>query len=89
MVKVPPLGDSISSGTILEIVKTEGEGVEVDDIVVQLETDKVNVDIRSPCAGVIAKMLKAEGDDVEVGADLFEVDTKAAPAAAAKPAPPK
>lgn len=37
----------------------------------QLETDKVNVDIRSPCAGVISKMLKEEGEDVEVGADLF------------------
>ena len=67
----------------------EGEGVEVDDIVMQLETDKVNVDIRSPCSGVIAKMLKEEGEDVEVGADLFEVDTEAKASSAAKPAPPK
>ncbi len=51
----------------------------------ELETDKVNVDIRSPCAGVISKMLSEEGDDVEVGANLFEVDTEAKPTAA----PPK
>ena len=55
----------------------------------QLETDKVNVDIRSPCSGVIKKMLKEEGEDVEVGADLFEVDTEAKAASAAKEAPPK
>lgn len=52
----------------------------------QLETDKVNVDIRSPCTGVITKVLREEGDDVEVGADLFEVDTKAVASAAPKEA---
>ena len=52
-----------------------GQFVEADEIVAIVETDKVNVDIRSSHSGVITKVFAEEGDSVEVGGDFFEVDT--------------
>lgn len=52
-----------------------GEYVEADEIVAVVETDKVNVDIRSSHAGVVTKFFAEEGDTVEVGGNFFEVDT--------------
>lgn len=54
-----------------------GEYVNADDVVAVIETDKVNVDIRSPHSGVITKYFAEEGDTVEVDASFFEIDTEA------------
>lgn len=64
-----------------------GEFVQEDEVVVVVETDKVNVDIRTTHAGVITKYFANEGDTVSVGADFFEVDPEGKPTASA--APPK
>lgn len=54
-----------------------GEYVEADEVVAVIETDKVNVDIRSPHGGVIKQYYAAEGDTVAVDANFFEIDTDA------------
>ena len=64
----------------------------VDDVVAVIETDKVNVDIRTTHAGVIKKYFAKEGDTVQVDANFLEIDTDAKPSAApqqAKPEPSK
>jgi len=70
---VPPLGESITEGSISKWMKNVGEQINVDDIVVVVETDKVTVDIKSNHAGVLTKQLCL--DTVIVGKELYEVDT--------------
>ena len=56
-VKVPSMGESIEEGTISAILKQEGDAVEMDEAIFQIETDKVTVDVRTPEAGVIDKIM--------------------------------
>lgn len=70
-VNVPTMGESITEGTVVEWVKSPGEAVQVDDVVVVLETDKVSVDVRAPSAGIMTEHLAALEDTVEVGKPLF------------------
>lgn len=63
--------------------------MEADEVVAVIETDKVNVDIRSPQAGTIKKYFAAEGDTVAVDAQFFEIDTDGKGAAKASDATPK
>src|SRR5688500_19205877 len=89
--KVPPLGESIVEATVSRWTKQEGEAVAAGDTVVELETDKITVEVPALKAGVVAKHAKKEGDVVKVDEILGEIDdTKtggAAPAAAAPEAP--
>lgn len=64
---VPELAESITEGTISQWLKQPGETIERGEFIVELETDKVNVEIISEEAGVVQKQLAAEGDTVEVG----------------------
>ena len=64
---VPELAESITEGTISQWLKQPGESVERGEFIVELETDKVNVEIISEEAGVVQEHLAAEGDTVEVG----------------------
>ena len=66
-VKVPELAESITEGTIAEWLKQVGDSVEKGEAIVELETDKVNVEVVSEEAGVIQEQLANEGDTVEVG----------------------
>ncbi|KDO31254.1 hypothetical protein SPRG_03871 [Saprolegnia parasitica CBS 223.65] len=84
-VNVPSMGDSISEGTVVSWTKGAGDHVDVDEVVLVLETDKVSVDVRAPQAGVIQKTLVNVDDVVEIGAPLFHMVPGAAPAAAPKP----
>jgi len=78
---VPSMGDSITSGSIAEWVKNEGDYVHVDDVIVVIETDKVSVDVRASNAGKIISVVGEEGDTVDVGAPLCYIDeTAEAPA---------
>ena len=84
-VKVPPLGESVVEGTVAQWLVREGDFVEADQIVVELTTDKVDVEIPSPSRGVVEKILVAVDETVEVGADLATIDpdaTEARPPAA-------
>lgn len=77
-IKIPELAESITEGTIAEWLVKPGEKVEKGDPVVELETDKVNVEVNSDYAGVIVEVLAAEGDDVSVGDVIAKVDENAA-----------
>jgi multifunctional 2-oxoglutarate metabolism enzyme len=89
-VTMPPMGESVTEGTILEWHKKEGDRVEVDEILVEISTDKVDAEVPSPAAGTILKLHHAEGDTVNVGELLAEIapGNGAGPVAAAPPPPP-
>uniref|UniRef100_K3W9T0 Lipoyl-binding domain-containing protein n=1 Tax=Globisporangium ultimum (strain ATCC 200006 / CBS 805.95 / DAOM BR144) TaxID=431595 RepID=K3W9T0_GLOUD len=86
-VNVPSMGDSISEGTLVQIVKAAGETVHADEVVAILETDKVSVDVMSPVAGTIVEHLVKLEENVEVGRALFSVDDSRAPEPGSKAAP--
>ncbi|MEM8784592.1 MAG: 2-oxoglutarate dehydrogenase complex dihydrolipoyllysine-residue succinyltransferase [Pseudomonadota bacterium] len=101
-IEVPTLGESVTEATISSWLKRQGDAVEADEIIAELETDKVSVEVRAPVAGVLSTISASEGDTVEVGAVIGEVasgasaapqtseakasDTKSASPSAAKPA---
>ena len=85
-IKVPTLGESVTSATVARWIKQPGEAVAADEPLVELETDKVTVEVNAPVAGVLTSIAVPEGTEVEVGALLGVVDpagtqTVAGPAA--------
>jgi len=93
-IKVPTLGESVTEATVAKWFKQAGEAVAADEPLVELETDKVTVEVPAPSAGTIAEIKAPAGATVDVGALLGTIapggaPAKAAarPAAAAKPAP--
>jgi 2-oxoglutarate dehydrogenase E2 component (dihydrolipoamide succinyltransferase) len=71
---VPSLGESITEATVAKWLKSEGEAVEVDEAIVELETDKVNLEVPSPIDGVLSKINSMAGETVEVGALLGSIN---------------
>ena len=89
-IHVPTLGESISDATIARWIKKAGEAVAADEPIVELETDKVTLEVPSPVAGKLGEIIAAEGETVEVGALLARVEEGAAGAElAAKQDAPK
>ena len=70
---VPVLGESITEATVSKWLKNEGDSVEADEPLVELETDKVNLEVPSPVSGILTKINSKNGSVVEVGADLGSV----------------
>src|SRR5436305_8486729 len=64
---VPPLGESIVDATVASWLKHEGDAVRQGDTLVELETDKVNVEVPAEQDGILQKIVKQEGDTVAVG----------------------
>lgn len=89
-IKVPPLGESIVEATVSRWMKKAGDAVASGDTLVELETDKITVEVPALSAGVLTKHAVNEGDVVKVGDVLAEVEEGATAAAAptAAPAPP-
>ena len=85
-IKVPPLGESIVEATVSRWLKKEGDQVAPGDTLVELETDKITVEVPSMSPGVLMKRAHAEGDVVKVDDLLAEIDETAAPPAKAQPA---
>jgi 2-oxoglutarate dehydrogenase E2 component (dihydrolipoamide succinyltransferase) len=87
-VKVPQLSESVAEATLLQWRKKPGEAVAVDEILVEIETDKVVLEVPAPSAGVFAEAVKADGSSVVGDEVIARIDT-AASAEAAAPAPPE
>jgi 2-oxoglutarate dehydrogenase E2 component (dihydrolipoamide succinyltransferase) len=85
-IRVPALGESVTEATIGKWFKQPGDAVAVDEPLVELETDKVTIEVPAPAAGVLGEISVNDGDTVAVGALLGEIKEGAA-AAAAKAAP--
>ncbi|HLR53897.1 MAG TPA: 2-oxoglutarate dehydrogenase complex dihydrolipoyllysine-residue succinyltransferase [Pseudogracilibacillus sp.] len=76
-IKVPELAESITEGTIAEWLVNTGDQIEKGDAVLELETDKVNVEVNADSSGVITELLAQEGDDVNVGDSIAKIDENA------------
>ena len=79
-IRVPALGESVSEATVAKWFRTVGDVVTVDEPLVELETDKVTVEVPAASSGTISEIIAAEGDNVEVGALLCAITEGAAPA---------
>src|SRR5260221_1572685 len=92
-VKVPQLSESVSEATLLAWHKKVGEAVKRDENLIDIETDKVVLELPAPADGVLAKIIKGDGCTVKAGEVIATIDTDgkaaatAAPAAKAAPAP--
>jgi len=87
-IKVPTLGESVVEATIAKWLKKEGDAVKADEPLVELETDKVAVEVPAPVSGKLEKILAEAGSTVAVGALLGSIAEGAAGAASAAPAKP-
>ncbi len=85
-IKVPVLGESIVEATIGKWFKQVGESFAVDESLVELETDKVTIEVPAPSAGTLSEIFAKEGENVEVGALLAIIEEGAGKAATTKPA---
>ncbi len=86
---VPALGESVSEAIVSEWKVAQGDAVKKDQLLVELETDKVAVEINAPADGVIAKIVAKEGEEVKIGAVLAQLDEGASAKPAAKAAKPE
>lgn len=99
-IRVPTLGESVTEATIAQWYKTEGEAVSMDEPLLELETDKVTIEVPAPSSGTLSEIIVQDGETVEVGALLGQIgegggeiavkpkaEAAPAPAAAADPAP--
>ena len=76
-VKVPQLSESVSEATLLQWKKKAGEAVEIDEILVEIETDKVVLEVPAPSAGVMAQIIKNDGDSCISEEVIAKIDTEA------------
>src|SRR5215469_5024832 len=82
-IRVPTLGESVTEATIGRWFKKAGEQVAVDEPLVELETDKVTIEVPAPAAGVLSEIAAKDGETVAVGALLGQIKDGAGAAAAA------
>src|SRR5262249_42957652 len=84
---VPELGESVVEATVGRWLKKEGDPVKVGEAVVELETDKVNLEVGAEKEGVLAKITRQKGEDVKIGDVLGVIDETGAKPSEPKPAP--
>ncbi|HLV99313.1 MAG TPA: 2-oxoglutarate dehydrogenase complex dihydrolipoyllysine-residue succinyltransferase [Ktedonobacterales bacterium] len=88
-IRVPALGESVVDATVAKWRKREGEAVTQGEVLVELETDKVNLEVSAEQSGVLQKIVKQQGETVGVGEVLAVIAEGASAGAAAQPAPSK
>ena len=76
-VKLPAMGESVVEGTVSRWLVAEGDWIDVDDLICEVTTDKVDVEIPSPVSGRIEKILIPEDTVVQIGAELATIDETA------------
>ncbi|MBU6513592.1 MAG: dihydrolipoamide succinyltransferase, partial [Betaproteobacteria bacterium] len=82
-VKVPQLSESVAEATLLQWKKKPGEAVAQDEILIEIETDKVVLEVPAPSAGVLTGIVKGDGATVVADEVIATIDTAAKPGAAA------
>jgi 2-oxoglutarate dehydrogenase E2 component (dihydrolipoamide succinyltransferase) len=87
-IKVPTLGESVTEATVARWLKKAGDVVAIDEPLVEIETDKVTLEVNAPAAGTLTEIVAGEGANVGVGAVLGRIGDGAAKPAAAAKAPP-
>ncbi|MCH2242094.1 MAG: dihydrolipoamide succinyltransferase, partial [Aquabacterium sp.] len=89
-VKVPQLSESVAEATLLQWKKKPGEAVAIDEILIEIETDKVVLEVPAPSAGVLTELVVGDGGTVTSDQVIARIDTEASvgQAAAAAPAAP-
>jgi 2-oxoglutarate dehydrogenase E2 component (dihydrolipoamide succinyltransferase) len=87
-VKVPQLSESVAEATLLQWKKKPGEAVAIDEILIEIETDKVVLEVPAPSAGVLAEIVKGDGSTVGSDEVIAKIDTEAKAGAAAPAAAP-
>ncbi|WP_332307380.1 biotin/lipoyl-containing protein, partial [Variovorax sp. WDL1] len=87
-VKVPQLSESVAEATMLQWKKKPGEAVAVDEILIEIETDKVVLEVPAPSAGVLAEIVAGDGATVVAEQVIAKIDTDAKAGAAAPAAAP-
>ncbi|HWK84673.1 MAG TPA: biotin/lipoyl-containing protein, partial [Caldimonas sp.] len=75
-VKVPQLAESVAEATLLQWKKKPGEAVEMDEILIEIETDKVVLEVPAPAAGVLAQVIKNDGDSCISEEVIAKIDTE-------------
>src|SRR6185295_10238615 len=85
---VPQLGESVAEGTVARWLKAEGDRVRKEEPLVEIQTDKINVEIPSPAEGTLSQILVAEGTTVLVGTEIAQLTAPGETAGAAAPTPP-
>src|SRR5438552_796612 len=88
-VTMPQMGDSVTEGTILEWDKQPGDPVRADETVVEISTDKVDMELPAPASGTLTEILAAEGETVTPGQVLGRMTVDEGAAAAPPPAAPE
>ena len=73
-VKVPQLSESVAEATMLQWKKKAGDTVAADEILIEIETDKVVLEVPAPAAGVLSEILVADGDPIEFGEPLVVLE---------------
>jgi 2-oxoglutarate dehydrogenase E2 component (dihydrolipoamide succinyltransferase) len=86
-VKVPQLSESVAEATLLQWKKKPGDAVAIDEILIEVETDKVVLEVPAPAAGVMAEIVRGDGSTVVAGELIARLDTEGKAAAASAPAP--
>src|SRR5881227_1499428 len=81
-ITMPPMGESVTEGTILEWLKQVGDEVEADEGIVEVSTDKVDTEVPSPASGILTKILVEPDETVPVGTVLGEISPDGSPATA-------
>ncbi|HJD55867.1 MAG TPA: 2-oxoglutarate dehydrogenase complex dihydrolipoyllysine-residue succinyltransferase [Rickettsia endosymbiont of Pyrocoelia pectoralis] len=86
---VPSLGESVTEATIAKWYKKEGDSVKTDELLLEIETEKVTLEVNSPCNGTIGKIVKVNGSNVAVGEEIGEINEGEASANASSNEAPK
>jgi pyruvate dehydrogenase E2 component (dihydrolipoamide acetyltransferase) len=76
-VQIPEISENVTSGTVVSLHVRVGDAVKIDEVLIELETDKAVVEIPSTANGIVRDLLVAEGDEIAVGAVIARIDTSA------------
>ena len=87
-VKVPQLSESVAEATLLQWKKQPGQAVAMDEILIEIETDKVVLEVPAPASGVLSEIVAADGSTVTAEQLIARIDTEATVGAAAPAAAP-